>query len=1264
MAKGSRASDRASSGGGTGGSDDLRLTISVNTKKAQNDIRKFSGQARTEFKNTAKEVGILGKTIDKILGKSITNSYRQMTAATKKWGLENKKQFTLVRREFRGLQREARNLGSVLSSVYTGITGILAGREIQKSFRAAASRELAEARTGEVAELFGADSEKIQKGILDLRREGLFTYSSLAYSARQLASMNLEVEGSIEDLLRAFRNIAVVEGFYDDINFSITSFIKGIQTGTAELLENLSPRIRTMIVQMGGFAKIQQDVALRNQLLNNILRDGKIQQEAYNRVAATSEIRLKKLQTRYTELLETFGQGFLPVFNDIADVLDNVIVNLTSFLDSLEDNERRAIALTATFTTLTLLLAGPFINALRLINALFRTAVKVVTLYSNALRVLYSVLVSVMAVKAPLAAVLTAIIAIGTGVAAWFGLKSAVDEATESLNSTSDSAEKTYNEYLALQTQVEKLTGAEDRLRQALLDAESAANDIELEEHNRKIAEAAGEVDELAKAQLRLQGISKKLAFEGQAAARAKLSELLTPYGGEAVTGTAGYQQTVNEAFAKYSDPLQAERDRLRILRDSLTKMRGASFPDGLKGERTRRDLIIDLEDRIEKAEENVEKLNKTYLDALEKAKPVFEEAKEIAKNLDKFSESMNRFGGSSELQQFLSGGSGGASITKKPKGDSILPGFDFKIDDIGLFVDRKTRDIINLQKKYMSVFDAFNSLIIQNQDREVEKLKLLEKSLSKEESLTKRIERANPKYRSTKTLIENREVEREKIAKLKEELEEIAASSEEARKRLKQLKKDIEVLADQKELMRTARFANSISANLDTLGDAIEGLANDLVRNIGIITSSIGNMIMDFAEYAREAGYLNLSRSGDFGKFGAGVAAVGAGISVFRSTVGFFDSIFNSIFDNSEEQLKEIERQRVLQEAQNNYLKTLVDLEVDRQKSEREGIDREIERIESVAEREKSLLEGQFTGEELRKKQLEIDERTRNLIISKLDERFQSLQQSGVGSLYDPKDKFLVKQGGTAPTGRTQRERISQAILNREELMRIITEYQGEQAVLNAQGLMYDDHMRALRELESRYMSRIDPLLSEKDRERKRRSYGRYSNLIDREAAATMSFGDFLNTLTSMNESDTLLLTESLDVLNELYDLQTEGIKINNDLLGTIADNTKAVDLQQAQERGFSFIDISRGGLQQAGLFRGTRMSSLISDITTPTTLGNLVAVTEAKTTQQKMLDTLNDQLSELRIHTALLAKLTNSDPTRQVNDGLTTLSSALKVG
>jgi hypothetical protein len=45
-------------------------------------------------------------------------------------------------------------------------------------------------------------------------------------------------------------------------------------------------------------------------------------------------------------------------------------------------------------------------------------------------------------------------------------------------------------------------------------------------------------------------------------------------------------------------------------------------------------------------------------------------------------------------------------------------------------------------------------------------------------------------------------------------------------------------------------------------------------------------------------------------------------------------------------------------------------------------------------------------------------------------------------------------------------------------------------------------------------------------------------------------------------------------------------------------------------------------------------------------------------------MLDTLNDQLSELRIHTALLAKLTNSDPTRQVNDGLTALSSALKVG
>lgn len=1250
MAKGTRASDSSSSGGGTGGASQLRLELIVDSTKATKDIKKATKAINNELKLTKKEVDKTGKLFKNTFARSIPDSFKKANSALNNFAQNNKKQIRFIRIQFKALKTEAMALRSALTTVYTGITGLLVGRQIQQSFRAAATKELAAARTGEVSELFGANTAEIQKGILDLRREGLFTYGALAYSARQLASMNLQVEGSIEDMLRAFRNIAVVEGFYEDINFSITSFIKGIQTGTAELLENLSPRIRTMIVDMGGFAKIQQDVNLRNELLNNILRDGKVQQEAYNRVAATSEIRLKKLQTRYTELLETFGEGLLPVFNDFADLMDNVVRNLTAFFSSLDDSEKRAAALTATFTTLTLLLAGPFLATFQLITALFRTGITLINTYARALQGLYSIMVAVMAIKAPIAAVLTALIGIAGALGAFFGIKGVMDSVTESLTDTSNAAEKAYDQYNNLTTEIANLNIQYIELEKSLLKTKDAVDGVDFKRHQQDALRAAQVVETLKQKNLELMSVSRKLALEGAGIREADLRKEAAELGVDFSGGIS--VQAVQAELSLLQSPGQAKEelkkrkaDKERELEKDARRARKFS-----RGEDSRLKKKLELEEKRNQIAELEKRINNFD------EKNITDQQKNQAARLGLLLQETKKY---KDFLKDLPGGGGTQRLSipelqELVEGDrslrgNRLPGILYEAD-AGPDANIMMRSIAELQGTYFDTLEGLSQFIINKTKDLREETAAFGKELNKFKVDLKVPGNVNVPLGARTILTDEGS---RKLKAFSSILVERQNAIDEVEKQLKALLDRILKIAETRALEQINASLNSFSSNLESVKNNIKNINDDTLGSFVDLAKSLSGVIGDLGTAAFESGIIGAKGAAAFGAASAGLGFVGA-------SLGIFDVLFGDLLDNSQEQIKELERQRALQEAQNNYLKTLVDLEIDRQKSEREGLDREVDRLESIAERDKAMLEGQFTGEELQKKQIEIDQRLQEDIKNLLINRLGSSALSSVKDLMaaDPFAGIGIKGGQTRPEI-TKRQRISQAIMDREEIERVMQEYQAERGVLVASRA----GDAALSELASRTIDRITPLLSpalQEQYQTARRSFSSLQQLGTPGIALNKFFEDFA----ARNEVDTGILTETLDIMNRLYDLETEGIETNNDLLGAIADNTKAVDLQQAQERGFSFIDISRGGLQQAGLFRGTRMSSLISDITTPTTLGNLVAVTEAKTTQQKMLDTLNDQLSELRIHTALLAKLTNSDPTRQVNDGLTTLSSALKVG
>lgn len=156
--------------------------------------------------------------------------------------------------------------------------------------------------------------------------------------------------------------------------------------------------------------------------------------------------------------------------------------------------------------------------------------------------------------------------------------------------------------------------------------------------------------------------------------------------------------------------------------------------------------------------------------------------------------------------------------------------------------------------------------------------------------------------------------------------------------------------------------------------------------------------------------------------------------------------------------------------------------------------------------------------------------------------------------------------------------------------------------------------------------------------------------NQIRREAGLSPLSGDIGTVL-----NDTIVqLTartqgRTAQEIQDIQDLLEQGLRLEPPSAprpGTTL--TPPTTLQQVQPRGFSFLDVSRGGLQTALGFAPSRAVEMISGAGVPGQIGSLTVATEAmKTTEEKMLDTLDGQLSELKKQTDILSKLTGQDVT-----------------
>ena len=83
----------------------------------------------------------------------------------------------------------------------------------------------------------------------------------------------LDAQQSFE-FIDAAKRVGTFKGIMETTTESVESFIRGLITGSAELLENLNPALRGTIKELGGFEAIANNVEARQALINKVIADG------------------------------------------------------------------------------------------------------------------------------------------------------------------------------------------------------------------------------------------------------------------------------------------------------------------------------------------------------------------------------------------------------------------------------------------------------------------------------------------------------------------------------------------------------------------------------------------------------------------------------------------------------------------------------------------------------------------------------------------------------------------------------------------------------------------------------------------------------------------------------------------------------------------------------------------------------------------------------------------------------------------------------
>lgn len=260
--------------------------------------------------------------------------------------------------------------GSKFSQAFGTVVSAVAGAQIVGAMKTAfdAANRLEKTMLGlqATAKLTGQSFAVLSKSVNDLAKDGVMNIDQAAQSMKVLAAQGVNAQKSFE-FLEAAKKVSAFNNIVGDAGQGVQDFVKFLQTGSAELAENMDPSIVAVVKRLGGYAAVTADATKKQQLMNAVIEKGGKLTGDYDKFLKSGGQSQVAFAGAATTLAQTFGQKLQPAmaaaYNTGAKILtwvSDMIAGLDSTTVAVAAFGTTAFAGIATFAKGAALLPGIF----------------------------------------------------------------------------------------------------------------------------------------------------------------------------------------------------------------------------------------------------------------------------------------------------------------------------------------------------------------------------------------------------------------------------------------------------------------------------------------------------------------------------------------------------------------------------------------------------------------------------------------------------------------------------------------------------------------------------------------------------------------------------------------------------------------------------------------------------------------------------------------------------------------------------------------
>lgn len=196
------------------------------------------------------------------------------------------------------------------------------------------------------ARLTGNSFEALKKQVTALSTDGVLSIDQASTAMKTLLAQGIQADKAFS-LLDAAKKVGAFNNIVGDTGQAVADFVKFLQTGSAELAENLDPSIIKVVKSLGGYEKIASDAGAKQKLINAVIeKGGKLTQDYEKFLNSGAQAQVTFNQSGLA-LSQTLGQKLQPAYNALLKIGTAIVNGITSVLSVLDSTTVSIIAFAA-----------------------------------------------------------------------------------------------------------------------------------------------------------------------------------------------------------------------------------------------------------------------------------------------------------------------------------------------------------------------------------------------------------------------------------------------------------------------------------------------------------------------------------------------------------------------------------------------------------------------------------------------------------------------------------------------------------------------------------------------------------------------------------------------------------------------------------------------------------------------------------------------------------------------------------------------------